>query len=138
MQQAWTLTEPLGNPASVRVQDMAALFDVAFRPDYLVRKSIIGFDHDYIQDTAAALDAGFGSLYWMEGVAVRLQVRGGSRPGFNQGTSSLLISGHGVAARTEWRASVEGIDAAARLCTMYRVDNILARRGRHVLLQQYS
>ncbi len=129
MPQAWTLTEPLGNPASVRVQDMAALFDVAFRPDYIVRKSIIGFDHDYIQDTAAAVDAGFGSLYWMEGVAVRLQVRGGSRLGF--------ISGHGVAARADWRASVEGIDAA-RLCTVYRVDNILARRGRHMLLQQYS
>lgn len=53
---------------------MAALFDVAFRPDYTVRKSILGFDHDYVKGTATALDAGFGSLYWMEGVAVRLQV----------------------------------------------------------------
>ena len=73
--QAWVLTEPLGNPASTRVQDVAALFDAAFRPDYIVRKSIIGFHHDYIRDTAAALEAGFGSLYWMEGVVVRLQVR---------------------------------------------------------------
>ena len=71
------LSEPLGNPASTRVQDVAALFDAAFRPDYIVRKSIIGFDHDYVHDTATALEAGFGSLYWMEGVVVRLQVRQG-------------------------------------------------------------
>lgn len=71
------LTEPLGNPASTRVQDVAALFDAAFRPDYIVRKSIVGFDHDYIHDTATALEAGFGSLYWMEGVVVRLQVNQG-------------------------------------------------------------
>jgi hypothetical protein len=38
------------------------------------RKSIIGFDHDYIKDEDTSYEAGFGSLYWMEGVAVRLQV----------------------------------------------------------------
>lgn len=39
-----------------------------------VRKSIVGFEPGPIKDYATALDAGFGSLYWMEGVVVRLQV----------------------------------------------------------------
>jgi hypothetical protein len=103
--QAWTLTEPLGNPASTRVQDMAALFDAAFRPDYTVRKSIIGFDHDYIHDTAAALEAGFGSLYWMEGVTVRLQVgSAAARPFVGCCVQGLLLLGSSLAmARAQWR-----------------------------------
>ncbi len=40
-----------------------------------VRKSIIGFSHSFVPDYHAAVDAGFGSIYWMEGVVVRLQVR---------------------------------------------------------------
>lgn len=39
-----------------------------------VRKSIIGFSHNFVPDYHAAVDAGFGSIYWMEGVVVRLQV----------------------------------------------------------------
>jgi len=76
--QAWTYTEPLGNPASTRVQAMASLLDVAFRPDHAVRKSIIGFAHKFVPDYHTAVDAGFGSIYWMEGVVVRLQDRRGS------------------------------------------------------------
>lgn len=76
--KAWTYSEALGNPASTSVQPLAALLDVAFRPDYAVRKSIVGFDPGTIRNYATALDAGFGSLYWMEGVVVRLQDRRGS------------------------------------------------------------
>lgn len=75
--KAWSYSKPLGNPASTRVQQMADLFDVAFRPDSAVRRSIVGFEPG-ITDYATALDAGFGSLYWMEGVVVRLQDRRGS------------------------------------------------------------
>ena len=40
-----------------------------------VRKSIIGFSHSFVPDYHTAVEAGFGSIYWMEGVVVRLQVR---------------------------------------------------------------
>lgn len=41
-----------------------------------VRKSIIGFDVEGL-NTTAAWEAGFGSLYWMEGVATRLRDKHG-------------------------------------------------------------
>jgi hypothetical protein len=41
-----------------------------------VRKSIIGFDVPGL-DTSSAWEAGFGSLYWMEGVATRLRDKHG-------------------------------------------------------------
>lgn len=44
-----------------------------------VRKSIIGFDVEGL-NTSAAWEAGFGSLYWMEGVATRLADRHGGEP----------------------------------------------------------
>lgn len=41
-----------------------------------VRKSIIGFDVEGL-NTSSAWEAGFGSLYWMEGVVTRLADRHG-------------------------------------------------------------
>lgn len=47
-----------------------------------VRKSIIGFDVKELQaDPATAWEAGFGSVYWMEGVITRLQDRHGGEEG---------------------------------------------------------
>lgn len=71
---AWRLSQQLGNPASLLSNEMRALFDVAFRGDYAVRKSILEFDNDYIKTEELSWEAGFGSVYWMEGVVVRLQV----------------------------------------------------------------
>ncbi len=45
-----------------------------WRSKVQVRKSIIGFSHEFVPDYRTAVDAGFGSIYWMEGVVVRLQV----------------------------------------------------------------
>ncbi len=61
-----------------------------------VRKSIIGFDHNFIaaDDTSSAWEAGFGSLYWMEGVAIRLQVGvRGSLRGVEVGSFGNSVSG---------------------------------------------
>lgn len=44
-----------------------------------MRKSIIGFDVEGL-NTSAAWEAGFGSLYWMEGVVTRLADRHGGAP----------------------------------------------------------
>jgi hypothetical protein len=41
-----------------------------------VRKSIIGFDVPGL-GTSSAWEAGFGSLYWMEGVVTRLRDKHG-------------------------------------------------------------
>jgi hypothetical protein len=73
---AWVLSAGLGNPASLHSNEMRALFDAAFRGDAAVRKSIIGFDVPGL-DTSSAWEAGFGSLYWMEGVATRLRDKHG-------------------------------------------------------------
>ncbi|EFN53516.1 expressed protein [Chlorella variabilis] len=74
--EAWHLSEGVGNPASMYSHEMRALFDAAFRGDSSVRKSIIGFDVPGL-DTSSAWEAGFGSLYWMEGVVTRLQDKHG-------------------------------------------------------------
>ena len=47
--QVWTFSNPLGNPASLYPAEMRTLFDAAFRADYVVQKSILGFDHDYLK-----------------------------------------------------------------------------------------
>lgn len=78
--QAWTFSDPLANPASLYPAEVRTLFDTAFRADYIVQKSILGFDnggHSFLKDHPAqvAFEAGFGSLYWMEGVVFRLQAR---------------------------------------------------------------
>ena len=44
-----------------------------------VRKSIIGFDVKGL-NTSSAWEAGFGSLYWMEGVVTRQRDRHGGAP----------------------------------------------------------
>ncbi|KFM26921.1 hypothetical protein F751_4982 [Auxenochlorella protothecoides] len=75
--ESWTMSTPLGNPASVYANEMRVLFDVAFRPDKGVRESIVGMKLDGIKDNEEAFEAGFGSLYWMEGVVTRLQDRHG-------------------------------------------------------------
>lgn len=74
---AWTFSEPLGNPASVYANEMRVLFDVAFRPDRGVQEGIVGRPLEAIRDNEQAFEAGFGSLYWMEGVVTRLQDRHG-------------------------------------------------------------
>lgn len=74
---AWSFSTPLGNPASVYANEMRVLFDVAFRPDSSVRESIVGARLGNIRDNEEAFEAGFGSLYWMEGVITRLQDRHG-------------------------------------------------------------
>ncbi len=74
--QAWAWSNPVGNPASLYPNEVRSLFDVAFRADHVVRHSIIGFDVPALDQAPpdVAYHAGFGSLYWMEGVAFRLQV----------------------------------------------------------------
>ena len=47
--QAWTLSNGLGNPASLYSNEMRLLFDAAFKGDYSVRKSILDFDHSFLQ-----------------------------------------------------------------------------------------
>jgi hypothetical protein len=81
--QAWTFLSPaIGNPASIYSNEFRELFDAAFRPDAALRNGILGFDLGKLQeepiDQETALEAGFGSLYWMEGVVVRQQDRHGS------------------------------------------------------------
>lgn len=49
------------------------------RPGSQVRQSIIGFDVPGL-DTSSAWEAGFGSLYWMEGVVTRLRDKHGGAP----------------------------------------------------------
>ena len=75
-------SNPVGNPASLYPNEVRSLFDVAFRADHVVRHSIIGFDVPALDQAPpdVAYHAGFGSLYWMEGVAFRLQVRPGCHP----------------------------------------------------------
>lgn len=70
-------SNPVGNPASLYPNEVRHLFGAAFRADHIVRKSIIGFDVPALEQVPPdiAYHAGFGSLYWMEGVAFRLQVR---------------------------------------------------------------
>lgn len=43
--QAWTFSNPLGNPASLYPAEVRALFDASFRADLLVQSSILGFDN---------------------------------------------------------------------------------------------
>lgn len=74
---AWTLSPGVGNPASLYSNEMREMFDAAFRGDAEVRKSIIGFDVPGL-DTSSAWEAGFGSLYWMEGVLTRQRDRRGA------------------------------------------------------------
>lgn len=74
---SWTLSPGVGNPASLYSNEMRELFDAAFRGDAEVRKSIIGFDVPGL-DTSSAWEAGFGSLYWMEGVLTRQRDRRGA------------------------------------------------------------
>lgn len=75
--ESWKfLTPGIGNPAAVYSNEFRELFDVAFRPDGQVRKSIVGFDLE-LPDAETAWEAGFGSLYWMEGVVTRLQDKHG-------------------------------------------------------------
>jgi len=77
--KAWTFLSPaMGNPASIYSNEFRELFDIAFRPDADVRKGILGFDLGAGIDQETAWEAGFGSLYWMEGVVVRQQDRHGS------------------------------------------------------------
>jgi hypothetical protein len=73
---SWSLVPPVGNPAALRGNEMRELFDVAFRPDADVRKSIIGSDLP-VESPEQAWEAGFGAVYWMEGVATRQQDRHG-------------------------------------------------------------
>ena len=47
--QAWTISNGLGNPASLYPNELRVLFDTAFRGDYGVRKSILGFDHNFLR-----------------------------------------------------------------------------------------
>lgn len=47
--QAWTLSNGVGNPASLYPNEMRLLFDAAFKGDYNVRKSILGFEHSFLQ-----------------------------------------------------------------------------------------
>lgn len=47
--QAWTLSNGLGNPASLYSNELRLLFDAAFRGDYSVRKSILQFEHDFLR-----------------------------------------------------------------------------------------
>jgi hypothetical protein len=67
----------VGNPASLYPNEIRILFGAAFRADRVVRNSIIGFEDANLQKMApnVAYHAGFGSLYWMEGVVFRLQVQ---------------------------------------------------------------
>jgi hypothetical protein len=44
--QAWTFSNPLGNPASLYPAEVRALFDASFRADLLVQSSILGFDNN--------------------------------------------------------------------------------------------
>ena len=44
--QAWTFSNPLGNPASLYPAEVRALFDASFRADSLVQSSILGFDNN--------------------------------------------------------------------------------------------
>lgn len=44
--QAWTFSNPLGNPASLYPAEVRALFDASFRADHIVQKSILGFDNN--------------------------------------------------------------------------------------------
>ncbi|KAI3424245.1 hypothetical protein D9Q98_009601 [Chlorella vulgaris] len=73
---AWVLSDGVGNPASMYSNEMRALFDAAFRGDSSVRQSIVGFDVPGL-DTSSAWEAGFGSLYWMEGVVTRVHDKHG-------------------------------------------------------------
>ena len=47
--QAWTISNGLGNPASLYPNELRLLFDTAFRGDFGVRKSILGFDHNFLR-----------------------------------------------------------------------------------------
>lgn len=79
--EAWSWSNPVGNPASLYPNEIRILFGAAFRADRVVRNSIIGFEDANLQKMApnVAYHAGFGSLYWMEGVVFRLQdKRGGN------------------------------------------------------------
>ena len=43
------ISNGLGNPASLHPNELRLLFDTAFRGDYTVRKTILGFDHDFLR-----------------------------------------------------------------------------------------
>ncbi len=95
--QAWTLSNPLGNPASLYPAEVRALFDASFRADAAVQKSILGFDDNGASFLAGrpqrfAFQAGFGSLYWMEGVVFRLQVITEQQSGFRSRAASQTQS----------------------------------------------
>jgi len=53
-------------------KEIRQIFDIAFRADSHVMKNLAGKDFPKL-DRARALDAGFGSLYWMEGVVTRVR-----------------------------------------------------------------
>ena len=68
---SWTfLNENVGNPITVYSKEIRQIFDIAFRADSHVMKDLAGANFPNL-DRARALDAGFGSLYWMEGVVTR-------------------------------------------------------------------
>ncbi|KDD75838.1 hypothetical protein H632_c476p0, partial [Helicosporidium sp. ATCC 50920] len=76
--EAWSFPDPpVGNPASVYSGELRSLFDIAFRADAQARNSIVGFDLRGISSEAEAWEAGFGSVYWMEGVVTRVRDRHG-------------------------------------------------------------
>ncbi|KDD75839.1 hypothetical protein H632_c476p1, partial [Helicosporidium sp. ATCC 50920] len=75
---SWALPEaPVGNPAAVHSDALRELFGVAFRADGAVRNSIVGFQLKGVASEAEAWEAGFGSIYWMEGVVTRVRDRHG-------------------------------------------------------------
>ncbi len=62
----------LGNPISVFSNEIRYVFDIAFRADKNVMQNIAGPNFPDI-NRSLALEAGFGSLYWMESVITRAQ-----------------------------------------------------------------
>lgn len=69
---SWRVSNLVGNPMTVHGVPMLDLLTVGFRADWGIRSSMLGFAPPGMQEWEAWM-AGFGSLYWMEGVPVRLQ-----------------------------------------------------------------
>ena len=68
---SWSFVErPVGNPGSIYSHAIRKILGVYYRADGAVVKDVLGADAPSMNWTTA-LDAGFGSIYWMEGVPAR-------------------------------------------------------------------
>ena len=72
--QAWTISNGLGNPASLYPNELRVLFDTAFRGDYAVRKTILGFDHDFLRVRKQHAASPPASLYARAALATNTNV----------------------------------------------------------------